>query len=51
VDLFFSTGIVKKANRGEGEFRVSDEKSGRRSGISPGPDSSIISLIFNSKIF
>jgi hypothetical protein len=46
-----SAGSIKEENRGEGEFRAPDKKSRERLGISPGPDSSIISLISSFKIF
>jgi hypothetical protein len=51
VDPFLTTGTIKEANRDEGKFRASDKKFGKRLGISPGPDSSIISLISSFKIF
>jgi hypothetical protein len=51
VDLSLTAGTVKEIDRGEGEFRTSVEKSKERSEISPRPDSSIISLISNFKIF
>jgi hypothetical protein len=51
VDPSFPTRVVKEENRGEGKFRAPGEKSGKRSGIFPGLNSSIISLISNFKMF
>jgi hypothetical protein len=51
VNPFFLTGIIKEADRDEREFKTPDKRSGKRPGISPRPDSSIISLISNFKIF
>jgi hypothetical protein len=45
------TGTVKEADRDEREFKALDKKFKKRLEISPGPDSSIISSISNSKIF
>jgi hypothetical protein len=51
VDLSFSTGAIKETDRGEKEFRAPGKKSGKKLGIFSRPDSSIISLISNSKMF
>jgi hypothetical protein len=46
-----STKIVKKTDRDEKKFRTPDKKFEKKLEIFPGPDSSIISLISNFKIF
>jgi hypothetical protein len=51
INLSFSTEVIKKINRGEREFKAPGKKSERKSGISPEPNSSIISSISNFKIF
>jgi hypothetical protein len=45
------TGIVKETDRDEGKFRALGKKSREKLGISPEPDSFIISSISNFKIF